>query len=118
MKKITKATLHYTLDGKKYTCWTTVERANAFLIEAKKRNVEACYYRRVDPYEERLDCPQRYRCYISDRGDLISQLQIGVYIKGKPRYPNIEEDCNDSFPMKPGDPGWDPELTEWFYEDD
>lgn len=118
MKKITKATLHYTLDGKKYTCWTTIERANAFLIEAKKRNVEACYYRRVDPREERLDCPQRYRCYINSRNVLTSELQIGIYINGKPRYPNAEEDCNDMFPTKPGDPGWDPELTEWFYEDD
>ena len=116
MKKITKATLHYTLDGKRYTCWTTIERADAFLLEAKKRNVEAYYYKRVNPDEERLDYPQRYRCYINSRDKLISELQTGMYVNGKARYP-IHDDEDDS-PTKPGDPGWDPELTEWFYEDD
>ncbi len=29
-----------------------------------------------------------------------------------------ETDLDDALPTKPGDPGWDPEHTEWFYEDD
>lgn len=28
------------------------------------------------------------------------------------------DEIDDTPPTKPGDPGWDPEITEWFYEDD
>ena len=91
-----KVTVSYIIRNILYNCRNVDEkRAIDFLYEAKKRRVYAYY-----TYPK--DADTFFRCHL-----------VGNKLFKKEYY--IPEDPP---PTKPGDPGWDPELTEWFYEDD
>lgn len=90
--------IFWIINGKQHTRYTTdIEEAISFLYRSrfhKEVEVAAASYV-IDEYGH-------HRIFSIDKRGALTD----------------DTDLNDDPPTKPGDPGWDPELTDWFYEDD
>lgn len=93
---VRKLELSLNINGEMHVRYTTdIEEAILFLYKNRgKMNTRACVSYKIDNDSERFFTIDRF-----------GHIQC-------------DSDNEDEPPTKPGDPGWDPELTEWFYEDD